>query len=84
MRVPDGLLSACATCHGQAQLFLQVPALRPPGGVLGRVRVIARLWDGTPRYSLLDGGVGGVSFPVPPPVLCTTPALTWGCLAHVG
>lgn len=59
MQVPDNLLPACATWHGQAQLFLQVPALRPPGAVLGRMRVIACLWDGTPRYSLLDGGVGG-------------------------
>lgn len=64
MQVLDSLLPACTTHHGQAQLFLQIPALQPPGAVLaaaliGRIGLTTDLWDGTPHYVLLDGGPGG-------------------------
>lgn len=39
-------------------------------------------WDPTLQPARRRGW--GVSLPVPPPALCTTPALTWGCLSHVG
>lgn len=68
------MLPASATRPGQAQLFLQVLPLRPPGAAFG-MGATARLWDGTPCYVLLDGGAGRIPLPVPPPALCPVPTL---------